>query len=684
MVDRRTITPSIAVGGRAGDAGLVLATRALAVLVLCIGGAGTGYPWASTLLAISGIAVLAYLAGSPRARPRHGHPGLTAVAIGILVFPLLQLVPLPPALWRALPGREGAALLGEVAGLGTVWRSISLDPAATLSAWLMLLAPAAGYFGTRRLSSDARLALLRTIVVIACASVVLAAMQVAGGRANGFTLWVTAHQGLGVGLFTNRNHQAVFLLCAIALLSIPGVTGPTRTRANDAAAGQPRLIAGALLVLLSVGVIATLSRTGLVLLPAVLAFATWRVFVPRADMRSAAMCGVVLTAAMLILLQTAPVVAVFARFAGLGDDQRFAFWRNTATLTGNFLPWGSGFGTFVTLYGSVQPLDELGALIPNHAHSDWLELLLEGGIPAALLVAIATALLVVTVARESRRAHDGRARSIALAAAAVLLIMAVGSLDDYPLRTGTNLFVFAVAAALLTPAGRLRRGRAVFVNTGEARRGKTLGTGTGTRVAVIAAGIGLAAGVAANGAGATLILEGRYGAATRVAPWAGAAWSGAALRLLARGDDGGANRATVGAARRGGDAHAGAGGGGARRRCRGRSADDARRKAWLGRSADAALAAAARVTAGRRAGRHRARGRGAAAGAGARHGDLPDPDQTRASAVGRGYARSAAGGPSRLASVVPELSRQHRAGRFRCGRRCSGGAAIGGFACHAR
>ena len=82
-----------------------------AYLLMCIvlGGSGQGI-WANVLLQLIAIAIIAFaflnrrIDRQPLAARRLGV--LVALMIGLVV---LQLVPLPPALWTALPGRSDAS-----------------------------------------------------------------------------------------------------------------------------------------------------------------------------------------------------------------------------------------------------------------------------------------------------------------------------------------------------------------------------------------------------------------------------------------------------------------------------------------------------------------------------------------------------------------------------------------------
>ena len=87
-------------------------------------------------LELAAIALLFALAlRRARGVPYPPLPRLVVAALAILVlYPLLQLVPLPESWWRALPGRRDyAALIDAFAGpdAGGASRAISLVPAAT-------------------------------------------------------------------------------------------------------------------------------------------------------------------------------------------------------------------------------------------------------------------------------------------------------------------------------------------------------------------------------------------------------------------------------------------------------------------------------------------------------------------------------------------------------------------------
>ena len=90
---------------------------------------------------------------------------------------------------------------------------------------------------------------------------------------------------------------------------------------------------------------------------------------------------------------------------------------------------------------SAEPDTAISGTFINHAHNEPLELLLEGGVPAALAMLAYCVLLVwrLTAARHSQ---------LSLAALCGIGFTIVHSLVDYPLRTAALVAVFALLNAI--------------------------------------------------------------------------------------------------------------------------------------------------------------------------------------------------------------------------------------------
>ena len=118
-----------------------------------------------------------------------------------------------------------------------------------------------------------------------------------------------------------------------------------------------------------------------------------------------------------------------------------------------YFPFGSGFGSFVRVFQIDEPDSVLLPTYVNHAHNDWLELFMTGGVPALLLVGLG----VLAYCWRSFRVWivpRGNADSLRFArlGSVVLLLYGLGSVGDYPLRVPSLMSVAMIAAVWL--AGR--------------------------------------------------------------------------------------------------------------------------------------------------------------------------------------------------------------------------------------
>ena len=221
---------------------------------------------------------------------------------------------------------------------------------------------------------------------------------------------------------------------------------------------------------------------------------------------------VVLTAG---LAETAAVEQVLVRFETAAEDARFVFWHNTLAGVRGTMPLGIGFGAFAGYYPLLEHLEEVQPWIPNHAHNDYLELLLEGGVPAVLIIAAALALGVATMVGRLQRPGSRTGRAMTVGAVGGLLVILLHSLDDYPLRMTAIEVLAGVLAAMqfapvtAAPVRTAPRGRRVVRWTGT----------TGLIVGLIVASQSIASAVAVR-------LEQRDPAAsTRWTPWAAGPWA---------------------------------------------------------------------------------------------------------------------------------------------------------------
>ena len=119
----------------------------------------------------------------------------------------------------------------------------------------------------------------------------------------------------------------------------------------------------------------------------------------------------------------------------------------TAHAAAEFFPFGTGLGSFVPVYQYHENLARVTSVFVNHAHSDYLELLLELGAAAVVILILFLAWFIrrLVVVWRSDEAGFAFARAASVAVAAVL----AHSLVDYPLRTAAIAAVFAFSLGLM-------------------------------------------------------------------------------------------------------------------------------------------------------------------------------------------------------------------------------------------
>lgn len=378
------------------------------------------------------------------AAPTGAHLPL-AVLAATLAIPALQIVPLPYEVWRQLPGRDIAVQALDAAGHGHASLPFSLAPQSAWRALLALAPPAAMFIGGLFLSDAQRRVMVGLWLAIAVVGVCVGGLQMLGGSDSRLYFYEITNAGSPVGFFSNRNHQASFLLC----LTPVAATFVARFDGRLEGARAFPALAGILYVFVAiVGVAATRSRGGIALMLVALAGSALLLQgeAARRHWRAAAGLGVGALVAIggVLAFGLTPILQRF----DTGGEPRFEGWPVVLKAAREFLPLGSGVGSFESVYGRVEPLTQVSPIYFNHAHNDYLELWLETGVAGAALLAVFLGWLAWRAAAIWRRRTAGEGRSLAAACTLLAALLLAHSLVDYPLRTETIavLFAFALSA----------------------------------------------------------------------------------------------------------------------------------------------------------------------------------------------------------------------------------------------
>jgi len=442
---------------------------ALLVMVFLFGGGSRADIASLMFLRPASVLVLAYALMKLTGEQIRANRFIFGMAAAWIVLLLLHLVPLPPAIWQALPGREVVKEIDEAAGLGGVWRPLTMVPYATRNTLWATMAPLAVLVLGVQLDQRQRAGLLPLILVLGLFSALVAVLQILGDPRGPLYFYRITNSGSAVGLFANRNHQAVFLALLLPMLVVwartrgMGQGGARRARQwpnwAPMAAGICFLIPLILITGSRSGMI--MGLVALLLLPAI--FAGTRPVVGDSAGRTETFgklrmivwlfpLGVVALAALTILLDRG-LAAERLMSSGAVDDMRVRILPTLLSMIRLYAPWGSGIGTFEQIYRLHEPDELLAPIYVNHAHNDWLELALTGGIPALALAAVAVGAFLLRLVQLAVPAADRESLLFARLGLVVVLILALASLSDYPLRV-PSLACLAVISALWVHSGK--------------------------------------------------------------------------------------------------------------------------------------------------------------------------------------------------------------------------------------
>lgn len=447
--------------GALGQRPTLIATGWL-LACLALGGASNGGVPGNLCLQI----VAALVVGWAIARRNGvvGAPGERVLLLllgGLTMWIALTLVPLPPAVWSALPGRGFVAQGYRLMGMDLPWLPISLTDDRTVRSSLALLVPVASYLLMRKLDAAGLKRLAQIVIAFACVSVALGMAQLLGGDGSPLRPYAITNRNDPVGLFANANHFATFLLVCIPLAGAISGSGRSGGKMSRNARLQRYFGYGAIAIC-ALGLVLIGSNAGrLLLIPALagaLLLGPGRKLMEYRGFGLVFGLGIAATAAVMVLSVTS---GFMADKVGASATSRTLISGTTLASAREFLPAGSGLGSFPAIYLMKSGGQSSNRQWTNHAHDDPAEVLLELGLPGLVLMAGFALWLVRTTLRLwSEPSRGGQGSQLAQAAALGAALIALHSLVDYPLRTAAMAAILALLLGCMIEPQRDSRAEA--------------------------------------------------------------------------------------------------------------------------------------------------------------------------------------------------------------------------------
>lgn len=335
------------------------------------------------------------------------------------------------------------------------WRSPSLNN-ATWSA-LILSLPLLACLAAGRCSSVVQAGTLsQAWIWVALLQVIWGILQVTG--VESLLFGQTRGGNVAIGSFANRNTYSNFLAMALPLVVWRIATNRQMTRPQGRHRASPKRALSVhgwmwvvcLLLMLSL-LFMTRSRTGIVTGLLVLALSFPLVLGQRAGRSGTvfapsqrwALLGVSALVGLALLAAGWEWLARFdAEHLLKSNDGRALMREATVQAASAYWPWGSGLGSYATIFPGWHPAP-LGSHLIDLAHNDYLQLLMELGLAFVLLLVVTLWLIGHQLRywwRNPTPTHraDRNMRQLQVAAGLSLLAIGLHAWVDYPFHIPAN------------------------------------------------------------------------------------------------------------------------------------------------------------------------------------------------------------------------------------------------------
>ncbi len=364
-----------------------------------------------------------------------------------LAWALLQLWPGMPAVWHHPAWVAAAAVLGQENLPG----SISLTPGAGMDGFAKLLGYGLIFLLALQFGRSSRFAwaALRAVAGFTALLALYGLVNALSGAERIGWLEKWAYRGMVTGSFVNPNHFSTWagfgLIAALALM-LRDDPGERRLRAFWLA----------LLVILLAGLALSFSRAGIAAVALGVLMLLAGVVMRRRGWPGVGRLGVVVAALALPALFLLTGEGDMGERAASALGHRGQIYAMALELIAE-RPWlGSGLGSFSDASAKLRPIGMV--LIWGEAHNVYLELMVDLGVPAALSLLLAQALLLWRCLEGALQRQSVPGLSLVALAAGV--IAAAHSLLDFSLQIPAVAALWALLLGLgVAQSWSARQGR---------------------------------------------------------------------------------------------------------------------------------------------------------------------------------------------------------------------------------
>lgn len=421
----------------------VLASALLLVACWALGGVTVDSSGADEFLQLLALPVLCWAGWRLTYVPMTRTLALALVGAGAIVLvPLWQQLPLPQAVGMGGAARAQIAADIAQAGVPVSGAQASLWPRATEEALWSLLPAIALFMGALTLAGPWRRRLLQVVLGLVLASAAFAFFQLSLPDGSPLLLYTSWGRNFG-GLFVNPNHQGSALAIGAVIACALFIEGRRSAIDDD---GSRRYWLYAFLAAACVAMVPLANGSAAVLLVLTGLVAVLVMLGALGGLGGGRRSGMLRLAGVGLVVAITLASALAWRQV---DVERRHIASQTVAVGRQHAPLGAGVGSFVPVFAQSQDLRQARSERINHAHNEYVQWWLEGGVPALLALGMVLGLFAWAGWQVLTRSQSRRLRAVAAPAWAGLLILLVHSLVDFPLRTTALMATAGLLAGLL-------------------------------------------------------------------------------------------------------------------------------------------------------------------------------------------------------------------------------------------
>lgn len=366
-------------------------------------------------------------------------PRTPLILLGVVIFwCILTMIPVPERLISDSQLKNTVINERRALDIKDTFMTLSYGPKETLRSLLAFGPPVFGFIAAFVLDKRLREWIVVVIILLGIMSLIIGFTQIFLGSNTDLYFWEITNRGFAVGVFANVNHQTSFAALLIPLVLF--VVSKSRKHMDDRGIALRALLYGLLLFFI-IGVVSGGSVAGYISAIFALIFSF---FVLRNSEvkplqssrieRTAYSMGFGLVILMVFFSPWLSELGITSLNQN-GELGRIGMLKKAIIVIKDTNYIGTGLGTLEDVYRVYENPDLVTSIFVNHLHNDYVEWVLELGLPGLFILSVFFVWLMKRCTIVFTSGFMKNDNLLPLCTLISVSVMALHSIVDYPLRT---------------------------------------------------------------------------------------------------------------------------------------------------------------------------------------------------------------------------------------------------------